>query len=477
MTDDKAAATDDMLARRAYSALPVLNGYPEVFSVFAGEKVHVRVARKPGLSLRALFGAPVVAAIALRNVVTGAVSAAAVPAGAAVGREKPASYRDGGAGYTTRLEIATDGLEPGLYECTIRDSFGASSKNSIHFNVKPARNRDYDLVCVLPTFTWHAYNRLSGGSFYSESLGAVRTITTRRPLSVVGDNSIEAAIPFLAAFTQAGAKLACVDSRDLHLGLLPGGRVPVMALLTHDEYWSAPMREAVNSHVRRGGALIVAAGNVCWWKIDVDGDNLTVDKAQNHLLKRGPDGARAKGHQWHQQGDPEERTFISSFRFGGYAGERIPLKRDLPRFQGIDADQLDDPGSLKIVRADHPLFEGVTLDPGDRLGDEVPLVYREIDAVPLTPDGKVDRKWYDADKIEPVIIATGTVIRGSPFHIPVAEAGIVVEADVGRGHVLHMGSFGWSRGLVQKNERVKRVVQNAYRHCRAIAAERRRKLP
>ncbi len=51
--------------------------------------------------------------------------------------------------------------------------------------------------------------------------------------------------------------------------------------------------------------------------------------------------------------------------------------------------------------------------------------------------------------------------------------GVIVEADVRAGHVLHMGSFGWSRGLVQKNEAVKRIVLNAYHHCRSFARERK----
>lgn len=36
-----------------------------------------------------------------------------------------------------------------------------------------------------------------------------------------------------------------------------------------------------------------------------------------------------------------------------------------------------------------------------------------------------------------------------------------------------MGSFGWSLGLVQKNEAVKRIVLNAYHHCRGLARERK----
>ncbi|HWA88902.1 MAG TPA: N,N-dimethylformamidase beta subunit family domain-containing protein [Rhizomicrobium sp.] len=461
--------------RAQYAALSTLNGYPEIFSVFPGEPVHVRLARKPSLNPLGNLRTVTVKTIELVNVVTGAATAVPVPAKTKLRSQKPRNYRDEGADYAARVEIPTAGLEPGVYECKVTDSAGAKSKR-IHFNVKPERRQDYDLLCVLPTFTWHAYNRIGGGCFYTDELGPVRTITTQRPMTLAGDNSIEASIPFLTLFAEAGAKVACIDSRDLHLDLAPQGRVPVMALLTHDEYWSEPMRAWIDHYVRRGGILMVIAGNVCWWKIEVEGDNLTVDKAVQPLQKGG--GARRpRGRKWYQQGDPEERTFVASYRFGGYASERISKKGHLQRMKGLSEGDASfvDAGSLKIVRPDHPLFEGVALDDGDRLGGEVPIVYREIDAVPLKADGSLDRTWYDADKLDPEILATGTVIRGELFHSPVAEAGIVVEADIARGHVLHMGSFGWSRGLGQNNERARQVVLNAYRYCRGMAGGRRRR--
>jgi len=471
MVDQKAAlAADRKLTRSHYEALPALNGYPEVFSVTVGEKVAIRLARKPSLTPLFLFKTLTVAGIGLRNVVTGAAAEVPAPEAIVILRQRPENYRDQGAGYKTRIEIATGTLEPGLYECTIRDSFGVASKD-IYFNVKPERYRGYDLACILPTFTWQAYNRLAGGSFYSDSLGAVRTITTQRPISRSGDNTINAAIPFLRAFAEAGANVCCIDSWDLHHALVPGGRPPVMAVLTHDEYWSEPMRRSVDRYVKSGGVLMVMAGNVCWWKIAVEGTNLIVDKTQESYQRRRE--TQSQGHQWFQQGEPEERTFVSSFRFGGYATERIAKKPDLRKVTGsIDVSLFKDSGSLKIERPEHPIFEGVALDPGHRLGEEVPLVYREIDAVPLTAEGEVDRMWYDADRIEPEILATGTVIRNRLFNLPVSQAGIVVEADVGKGHVLHMGTFGWSRGLGQDNARVKRVVQNAYRYCRELARAR-----
>jgi hypothetical protein len=262
---------------------------------------------------------------------------------------------------------------------------------------------------------------------------------------------------------------------DLHRGLRPGGRAPVTALLTHDEYWTQEMRDEIDRYLKRGGVLLVLAGNVCWWRIAVDGDNLTVDKKQETYRENKTSGAKVSGQQWYQLGQPEERTFVSSYRFGGYASERMSEKPKRRRMiSHVDDSAFEDSGSIEIVRPEHPIFEGLGFKQGCRFGGEVPLMYREIDAVPLKADGGIDRMWYDADKIEPVVLATGTVVRGRLFHSLVTKAGIVVEAEVGNGHVLHMGSFGWSRGLEQKNEAVKRIVLNAVRYCRGLAQTRRK---
>src|SRR6185312_4484968 len=284
-------------------------------------------------------------------------------------------YRDEGAAYRARIAIDTSALEPGVYECVLRDNTGAVS-GDIYFNVKPRRFAGRDLCCVLPTFTWQAYNRLAGGSFYSSSLGNVRTITTQRPISRIGDNTIHAALGFLKAFEEAGITFCCVDSMDLHRDLGPGGRAPVTALLTHDEYWTEEMRAGIDRYLKRGGVLLVLAGNVCWWRIEVDGNNLTVDKKQETYREKLKSGGQVSGQQWYQLGQPEERTFVSSYRFGGYASERMAEKPKRRRMiSDVDDSAFEDSGSIEVVRPDHPIFEGVTLDPGNRFGAEVPIIY------------------------------------------------------------------------------------------------------
>jgi hypothetical protein len=236
-----------------------------------------------------------------------------------------------------------------------------------------------------------------------------------------------------------------------------------MTLLTHDEYWTAEMRAMIDGYLKYRGVLLIMAGNVCWWRIWAEGDNITVDK------EPGP-----KCFHYYTHGEPEEQTFLMSYRFGGYAVDQAQRKPSIvSNVRDLSETQIQEAGGIEVVLPDHPLFEGVTLGPGGAFGADVPVLYREIDGIPLKPDGSVDRNWYDADDVEPKIIAVGLTVAKSRY-MALDRAGVVAEAVIGRGLVLHMGSFGWSLGLVKKNEAVKRVVLNAYRYCRSKAGAKLR---
>ncbi|MGA9795764.1 MAG: N,N-dimethylformamidase beta subunit family domain-containing protein [Rhizomicrobium sp.] len=453
---------DQDSADRAYATLPALNGYAQTFSVFVGEPVHVRIARKPSRDLRGhghkARGPIHVSRIKIRNVVTGKFVATVRPAARTqIFEQQPASFKDEGAAYGCLIAIDTAALAPGLHECVVTDSTAHVSKE-IYFNLKPRAVAGYDIVCVLPTFTWHAYNRVGGGSFYNNTKGPELSISLHRPLSKKRDNFVDAAIPFLQTFEQERIRWACIDSSDLHFGSLPSGKAPVLALLTHDEYWSQAMRDRIDRYLDARGVVLVAAGNVCWWRVEVDGSNVTVRK------KNGQEGLWVHNHL------PEETTFVSSFRFGGYP---IDVAQKMPRLAkrvaNLTPAQIAASRALTVIAPEHPLFNGVALDKDHAFGGDVPIMYREIDGIPIRKDGKLWRKRYGRNRIAPKILATGIVIRGYRGSSRARKVGVVVEAQVRHGHVLHLGTFGWSLGLSKKNKDVRQILLNAYRYCRALA--------
>ncbi|HEX3652206.1 MAG TPA: N,N-dimethylformamidase beta subunit family domain-containing protein [Rhizomicrobium sp.] len=473
-----------------FDLLATLNGYPETFSVFAGEQVVLRVARKPRevvrllprLLVRLIWLNKVAATLRqkmLQNGTARSLKAGRVPVARAVSvtvrnritnelfhkknlaeptpifAELPARYKDNGADYTCRISLNTQAWPPGVYECTVHDDRGAASQD-IYVNIRPRALDKIDLLCVLPSFTWQAYNRIGGGSFYSPELGHVRTICTQRPMHHLTDNSIAPSLALLSLFQRSGIRLACVDSWDLHEGKVPDGDVPVLAILVHDEYWSGPMRAKIDRLLDQGTSILVLSGNTCWWRVDVDAPNISVCKDPR------------KRSLWHLVDRPEEQTFVSSFRFGGY-----PIERAAPNNRGIAAQiaqlprrKLRKARAITVVDPDHPLFRGIAVGDDRSFGGNVPITYREIDAVPLNRDGSIDLAAYKGDGLAPHIIARGLAFRGKH----VREGGMVVEADVRKGYVLHMGSIGWARGVWRGDEETSKVVLNGYKHCLTKAA-------
>ncbi|MBV9694950.1 MAG: hypothetical protein JO261_14730, partial [Alphaproteobacteria bacterium] len=166
-------------AKAAFDRLSALNGYAEPFSLFPGETLRIKIARKPRSLL--IPRTVTVKSIAIRDAVSGAILHTQVPpTPAQVHLESPQDYRGKGANYRCEIMLETAELPPGLYECVVRDSTGAVSQD-IYFNLKPRTVEGLDILCVLPSFTWHAYCRVGGGSFYSASLGPLRTVSLRRP--------------------------------------------------------------------------------------------------------------------------------------------------------------------------------------------------------------------------------------------------------------------------------------------------------
>src|SRR6185312_5992705 len=104
-----------------YLKLPPINGYAETFSVFQGETVHIRAARKLDFAPLAWLTPLRVRSIELRDAVSEAT--VAVPAEPTrLYKQIPKSYRDKGAAYRARIAIDTTNIEPGLYECIVRDN-------------------------------------------------------------------------------------------------------------------------------------------------------------------------------------------------------------------------------------------------------------------------------------------------------------------------------------------------------------------
>jgi hypothetical protein len=211
----------------------------------------------------------------------------------------------------------------------------------------------------VPLLTYHAYNQPCperGWCLYTLPDRPVpRTVSVRRPGGGVGGTPWDVFnvdpfdptprqtfahwdAPFVAWAERHGHRFDYCTDLDLHHDpdLLDGTRLLVSA--GHDEYWSDAMRNRVEAFVARGGNVAFFAGNVCWWRVEID------EEDGFHRVAKWSDAAGPDR--------PENALTGVSFRNGG------------------ERDRDDHPVRVgyRVQHADHWVFGGTGLRDGDVLG-------------------------------------------------------------------------------------------------------------
>lgn len=138
------------------------------------------------------------------------------------------------------------------------------------------------LVIVNATTTYAAYNEWGGASLYAADEAGRRTFGARaravsfdRPYDGNGASILmkyEHAPIGLAE--KLGLDLAYLTSHDLEGADLTGA-VGIISL-GHDEYWSVPMREAVETARDAGTNLAFLGANACYWRVRLEDDGRTM---------------------------------------------------------------------------------------------------------------------------------------------------------------------------------------------------------
>ena len=74
----------------------------------------------------------------------------------------------------------------------------------------------------------------------------------------------------------AGFEVDITSQYDLQL--YPGvvEDYPCLVFIGHDEYWSWPMRDRVDSFVEGGGSWAMFSGNTCFWQVRFEDDGRTM---------------------------------------------------------------------------------------------------------------------------------------------------------------------------------------------------------
>ncbi|AEW95704.1 MULTISPECIES: N,N-dimethylformamidase beta subunit family domain-containing protein [Streptomycetaceae] len=233
--------------------------------------------------------------------------------------------------------------------------------------VRQPPDYEADLLLLLPDVTWQAYNLYpedgrTGASLYhawdeegrllGEEAAAV-TVCYDRPYAGAGlPLHVGHAYDFIRWAERYGYDLAYADARDLHAGRVDPTRYRGLVFPGHDEYWSVPMRRAVERARDHGTSLVFLSANTMYWQVEL---SPSASGAPDRLLtcrKRRSD-ARGRTALWRDMGEPEQLVLGVQ-----YAG-RVP-----------------EPSPLVVRNADHWLWEAS----GAGEGDELPgLVAGEAD--------------------------------------------------------------------------------------------------
>jgi hypothetical protein len=266
-----------------------------------------------------------------------------------------------------------------------------------------------DALLVLSTTTWAAYNDWGGPSFYTG--GHVSSL--QRPLpkgflarpdahrfraARVGDLSDDEIGAYLGAgyslwvvaagwssweylfarwAEREGLRLDYAVGSDLETvdGLLDPYKLYLS--VGHDEYWSAGMRNVVESWIEDGGRIAFFSGNTSFWQIRFEDDHRAIVAYKLDIDDdpvRGTERERELSTMWCDPlvGRPENEMTGVSFVRGGYAHlENAPMGS----------------GGYTVWRPSSFAFEGLDLRAGDIIGAEPVVVGYECDGCDLQLEG------------------------------------------------------------------------------------------
>jgi hypothetical protein len=309
----------------------------------------------------------------------------------------------------------------GYYEVVVRTEVAARHEAIGFFVVRAAEPDDRRPLLVLTTNTWNAYNDFGGSNLYTGGTHAsfARPMAPgflRKPggpgsrvavvdapdramrahVTYLRDHQFSqwggsagwpnAELPFVRWAERSGYELDYAVNADLETvpALLDGRRLYLS--VGHDEYWSSPMRDAVEGFVAGGGNAAFLSGNTSFWQVRLEEPDLgaagvmpgtaEVMVGYKQEFERDPVFGTADQHLltslWSDQlvARPENLLTGVSFARGGY--------------HRIGQAVANGAGGYTVYRPDHWVFDGTDVVFGDLVGADSVVVGYECDGCDFT---------------------------------------------------------------------------------------------
>jgi hypothetical protein len=235
-------------------------------------------------------------------------------------------------------------------------------------------DRKADLLVVSAITTWNAYNKYGGAGLYEGKGGRSEVVTFDRPYEASGSGHFFGGEYELVQLVESmGLDVSYTTSIDLHARpeqIVDGGYKAVVSL-AHDEYYSVPMRQGLESARDGGVNLMFLGANAVFRRIRLEASEHGPHRLEVNYRSPKKDPLYGKGDQqlvtaeW--RAEPAARPEASLI--GNYY-ESNPCLAD-----------------MVVVSPDSWVFAGTSLPAGHKLTDMVQNEYdRVTPEVVGTPD-------------------------------------------------------------------------------------------
>jgi hypothetical protein len=357
-----------------------------------------------------------------------------------------------------------NGWRPGYYSVRLSEPNpgGKPLQSEAFFVVRPEQpGRHAKVLLQLATNTYNAYTNWGGYSLYAyhgRHKVQGRRVSFDRPQYSQFERWEG---PFVRWAEANGCAFDyCVNSDlEFHPELLK--HYKLVLSVGHDEYWSSPMRDNLETFIGNGGNVAFFSGNTCCWQVrsEEGGRALACWKqsfGDDPYYKSGNHKLLTSLWSNYLVGRPENQLTGVGFLWGGY-------HRSHGQF-------MDGPGSYTAHRPDHWLFAGTGVKRGDAFGAKLPgykTVGYECDGCELTwKDGLPFPTHADGTPETFEVLATAPA-RWHPDDCEWYEKwekGRTGQAVIGTytrgGTVVTVGSTDWSHGLRGNDPLITRVTKN-----------------
>lgn len=344
--------------------------------------------------------------------------------------------------------------QPGVYKAVFPVTDGTS--NEIIFVVKSSVYSSHsNIVVILSTNTWQAYNNWGGKSLYDyNSTNGVKAVKVsfNRPFSIDGIwDYYRWSEDFIKWAEENNYQLEFAVDTDLDADPNFLSNYKVAAYIGHDEYFTRDERRQVENFVADGKKLIILSGNTMWWQIRFE-DNLKTmvcyKSAEADPLTGIQDSLVTVSFFNHPVNDPENKIIGVSYRQGGFVNNQGYL----PASEGYT--------DYAAFNTHHWVFNGTGLKEGDEYGYDGKIVGVEVDGVNFSFQNGIPKpSGGDGTPSNFRILSLSPAFNTEGFGDGHSTAGIYLTPN--GGAVFNASTTNWTNGL-RVDSRVSRITKNVF---------------